>query len=203
MSLTAGTLPVIGDGPAEERRAFLKQAILLTVGGLFIASLMGVLSAFFVAPMVFQSIGGLGAILVIFGGWFLVNTVFRNMVYGRMKWLGFIGGAAIEGLMFGFLLLITVAKLGVDNGMLLVAEAMGLTFLTVLGLFVYSWFSTGELSLVRAGLAMTSLPMLLLMFSLPFLPIGGLLGVALAAVFVLVSAAGLLYQIHKITISSN
>ena len=108
------------------------------------------------------------------------------------------GARGCEGIAFGFLLLSTVAKFGMADGLALVTQALGLVGLTSLGMLIYVWFSKGTLNIIGAFLSMAFVPMLVLMGIGMFFPFGGTLGLVISAVFVLVSAAGLLYQLNRV-----
>src|SRR5437773_1036025 len=69
-----------------------------------------------------------------------------------------------------------------------------------IGLGIYASSERHEFSMLRAGLAATFIPMLILMavsFAFPNL-IGGTAGLLVSGLFVLISAAGLLYQLNLV-----
>ncbi|MEL6347903.1 MAG: Bax inhibitor-1 family protein, partial [Myxococcota bacterium] len=106
-----------------------------------------------------------------------------------------------EGISFGWLLLSAVligAQTGNPFG--LIGSALVLTALTGVGLTAYVWSGPKEFKMLGAVLSTLSLPMLVLMvvsFAVPSL-FGGVLGIGLTALFVVISAAGLLYQINVV-----
>src|SRR5688572_14162481 len=190
------TAPSIS-GPSSDRIKFLRRIGLWTAGGLALAALVGSVSMFTVAPAVFQ-ISSWGGLIVILATWALAHWVCRSMVYGSAKLAGFLIACIAEGIAFGFLLLTTVWNLGVEGGMMLVAQALGLTALTAGGMLTYVWFSKGQLKIVGAFLTMAFIPMLVLMAVGVFFPIGGTLGLIISAAFVVVSAAGLLWKLNVV-----
>ncbi|MCB9675717.1 MAG: US12 family protein [Alphaproteobacteria bacterium] len=190
----------LSHAPDEARVAYLRSVAGLTFVGLVIAGVTGTLSAIFVAPLVFQ-LGRWGVFAVVMGTFGIANWVAPKMVYGSQKWLGFILGMVCEGIALGLLLLAAVLMgTSLGNPLGLVGSAMGLTALTALGITGYVWTGPKQLSMVGAGLSALMIPMLVLMvvgFAFPGL-FGGPLGIVLSAVFVIVSAAGLLYQTNEV-----
>jgi FtsH-binding integral membrane protein len=195
MSTYAAAAPPVS-GPSVERHAFLKRTAVWTLIGLLLAAVVGTVSMFTIARVVFQI--PYGGIAVILGTFFFAHFVCRKMVYGSAAVPGFILACVAEGVAFGFLLLVTVANAGVAGGIAIVAEALFLTAATAGGMLVYVWFSKGELKVVRAFLTMAFVPMLILMAVSIFFPIGGTIGLVICALFVLVSAAGLLYRLNYV-----
>lgn len=195
MSTFAAAAPPIS-GPAVERHAFLKKTAVWTLLGLLVAAATGTASLFTIAPFMFSiPYGGVAAIL---GTFFLAHWVCRKMVYGSAPVPGFIVACLAEGVSFGFLLLTTLAMGGLAEGLAIVVQALFLTAATAGGMLVYVWFSKGELKLVSAFLTMSFVPMLILMAVGVFFPIGGTFGLIISALFVLVSAAGLLYRLNHV-----
>lgn len=187
----------------DTRIDYLKRVGLLTLGGLSVSAVTGFLSALAVAfvPLLQNQIASL---VIILGSYAIANFVARSMVFsgGSAKWLGFGMGAVFQGIAMGYLLLAAVAASAAATGQpfALIGQALVATALTSVGMLAYLWTKPRELSMIRAGLSMLFLPMLLLMgvsFVFPGL-FGGPLGLVLAAVFVVVSAAGLLYQMNVV-----
>ena len=196
MATYASAAPAIS-GPSEERHAFLKRVAVWTVIGLAAAAVIGAVSTFTLAPLVF-SISPWGGTIVMLATFALAHFVARKMVYSGAKVPGFVLAVVSEGVAFGMLLLVVIARLGMSGGQLLVAQALGLTALAAVGMLLYVWFNKSELKLVGAFLSIAFVPMLVLMALGVFFPhwFGGTLGIVIAAVFVVVSAAGLLYRLN-------
>jgi FtsH-binding integral membrane protein len=135
------------------------------------------------------------------GSFAVAQWVAPKLVFGEQKVLGFLLAAVFEGIAFGWLLLSAV-MLGLQTGnpFGLIFSALGLTGLTGAGLTAYVWSSPREFKLLGAALSALFVPMLILMavsFIFPGL-FGGPLGIALAGLFVVISAGGLLYQINTV-----
>ena len=184
-------------GPAAERTAFLKKVGLFTFLGLFGASVLGVLSTYLIVPTV-ASMGQYGVMIFFFGTFAIAHWVARSMVYGSMKLPGFILAVAAEGVSLGLILWVTVASLGMAGGMGLIVQCMMITAATAGGMLLYVWFNKSEFSWLKAGLAMVTVPMLFAMVLGAVWPLGGVLGLGITALFVLVSAAGLLYRLNHV-----
>jgi FtsH-binding integral membrane protein len=196
MSAHSATVPVL-DAPVEERGEFLRRVGSWTVGGLAFTALMGIVSAMYIAPAVFQG-GRWAVIAVVYGSFLLAQTVARKMVYGTNKVAGFVLGTAMQGVALGFLLLITVLMTRVDQGLLLIGQCLLLTLTTALGMLCAVYMSRSSMSFLRPALAMLTLPMLLIMVLQLVFPIGGTLGLIISVVFVIVSAIGLLYRLNHV-----
>jgi FtsH-binding integral membrane protein len=183
----------------EVRSAYLRRVFGTTVFGLALASVVGVASAMFIAtqPGLFS---GWAPMAIILGCWAVTNFVARPMVFGTAKWPGFLLGTVAQGAAMGFILLIgiIVSNQVYANPFRLIGTALGITVAAAVGLGIYASDGRREFSMLRAGLAAVSIPMLILMaatFAFPNL-IGGTAGIVVAGIFVLVSAAGLLYQLN-------
>lgn len=185
-------------GPADSRRAFLKKTAVLSFVALLASAVVATASTYFAAPMVYEVGGSLGGLVAILGSFFVAHYVARKMVYGDQKVPGLILAVVMEGFSIGFLLLTTLLRFGAFEGFGLIAQCMGLTGATAGGMLLYVWFNKSELSLVKAGLSMLGLPMLILMGISWAFPIGGTLGLIVSVVFVVVSAAGLLYRLNAV-----
>jgi FtsH-binding integral membrane protein len=185
-------------GPADSRRAFLKKTAALSFVALVASAVVATASTYFAAPVVYGVGGGFGGMIAILGSFFVAHYVARKMVYGASKLPGLVLAVVMEGFSIGFLLLTTILKLGAFEGFGLIAQCMGLTGATAGGMLLYVWFNKSELNLVKAGLSMLGLPMLILMGLSWAFPLGGAFGLIISVVFVVVSAAGLLYRLNAV-----
>jgi FtsH-binding integral membrane protein len=197
---TMGAVPVI-QASHVARTTYLRQVAATTTFGLGIAGVFGVLSA-----ITILSVPALAArwpsLIVILCAWGVANYLVRPLVFSdssATRWVGFLTGAAAEGVAMGYLLLGAVL-IGTQAGnpLLLVLEAGGLTGLTCLGMLAYLMTGPKELSMVGALMSALTLPMLLLMALTFIFPIGGPFGILISLVFVGISAGGLLYQINGV-----
>lgn len=191
----------IADAAPEVRSAYLRRVMAMTVFGLSIAAVVGVVSAMFIAtqPWLFQ---GFAPLAIILGCWAITNFVARPMVFGTAKWPGFLLGTVAQGAAMGFILLVGVliSQQSFGNPFRLIGTALAITVCAGIGLGIYASSERHGFSLLRAGLSATFIPMLILMgvsFAFPNL-IGGTAGILVSGVFVLISAAGLLYQLNLV-----
>ncbi len=191
----------IADAAPEVRSAYLRKVLGITVFGLALAAVVGVASALAIAtqPRLFS---GYWPLALILGCWAITNFVARPMVFGTAKWPGFLLGTVAQGAAMGFILLVgvLVSQQAFANPFRLVGTALGITLCTGIGLAIYVSAERREFSLLRAGLGAVFIPMLILMgvsFAFPNF-LGGPIGIAVSAVFVLISAAGLLYQLNLV-----
>jgi len=181
--------------PAEERSEFLRRAATWTVGGLLVTALASIASLLFVVPLVFR--GGSWAVLaVVYGSFFATQILARRMVYGDAKVPGFLLGTALQGVALGFLLAITLAIGSVADGLKVIGYAMTMTLLASLAMLAYVSIEKRDFSLIRAGLSVLFIPMLLLMGLQLVLPMDGTIGIVIAAVFLVVSAAAMLWKLN-------
>lgn len=187
-------------GP-DVRVTYLQRVALLTMLGLGVSAFVGLVSALAVAVVpLLQS--GVASIVVILGSFGIAQYVAPRFVFSgtSSKWFGFGLGAVFQGVAMGYLLL-TAALMGAQvfgNPFVLVGQALGLTGLTTVGMVGYLWSRPRELNWIAAMLSMMFLPMLVLMAVGIFFPITGPWGLAVSALFVFVSAAGLLYQVNEV-----
>ncbi|MFT5680798.1 MAG: modulator of FtsH protease [Myxococcota bacterium] len=204
MSNALAAIP-LRNAPQEARVTYLKRVMLWTTGGLTIAAIVGSLTAValylgLAAGMTFLM--STPVMLVgIMGSFAIAQWVAPKLVFGEQKVFGFLLAATFEGIAFGWLLLSAV-MLGLQTGnpFGLIFSALGLTGLTGAGLTAYVWSNPKEFKLLGAALSALFVPMLILMgvsFIFPGL-FGGPLGIALSALFVVISAGGLLYQINTV-----
>lgn len=194
--------PLITAEPTE-RISYLRRVALLTMLGLLVSAVTGAVSAFAVALVPFLQMQVV-SIVVILGSYAIAQFVAPRFVFrggAASKWMGFGIGSVFQGIAMGYLLLAAVAmgaSLFPGNPFWLVLEALGLTGLTSFGMVAYVMTGPKNFSWLGAGLSMLFLPMLVLMGVSFVFPIGGPAGIVLAALFVLVSAGGLLYQVNKV-----
>jgi hypothetical protein len=197
---------LVAGAAVEERRAYLRRVLGIATLGLVVAGAVGIASMLFIASHT-TVLRGFGPMLIILGCWAITNFLAQPMVFGNSKWAGFFLGTAAQGVALGFLLLVAVvmSKQDFGNPLTLIGMAIALTVVAGIGITSYVLAEPHDFSLLRAGLAATFLPMLVLMavgFGFPNL-LGGTAGIIVAGFFVLISAAGLLYQlnlvVHKFT----
>src|SRR5690348_7892447 len=175
----------------EVRSAYLRRVFGTTVFGLALASIVGVASAMLIASQP-GLLSGYFPMILILGLWAITNFVARPMVFGTAKWPGFFLGTIAQGAAMGFILLVGVIISGQVYGdpFRLIGTALGITVATAIGLGIYAADGRREFSMLRAGLAAVSIPMLILMavtFAFPNL-IGGTAGIIVAGIFVVISA---------------
>lgn len=202
MALTATRAVPVVSASAEERASYLRRVGLLTFVGLMVAASTGFFSAIAVAlvPLLQTQVASLVGIL---GSYVIAHFVARPMVFSASpatRWAGFATGVVFEGISMGWLLLaaVAVSSAALGDPLLLVGEALALTMLTAMGMTAYVWVFPQKFSWLGAGLSMLFLPMIVLMGVSFVFPIGGVVGIAIAALFVLVSAGGLLYQLNLV-----
>ena len=186
----------------DVRAGYLARVGVLTLLGLIVAGITGMISAVTIALTPFLQ-GSIASLVVFFGCYGVAFYVAPRFVYGRSvpgKWFGFLAlGAGFEGLAMGYLLLAAIsASPATGNPLALITQALGLTLLSALGMTLYLWTKPRELSLVKAGMSALFLPMLVLMGISFVFPITGPIGIAISGLFVLISAGGLLYQINQV-----
>lgn len=187
--------------PPEVRAAYLRRVLGLVLVGLTLTAFTGIVSMLALA-MVPQILVGYVPTIIILGCWAITNYVAPRMVFGTAKWGGFVLGTMFQGISLGFLLLVAIllSKQQYGDPFFLIFTALGLTVLSGLGLTLYATTQRRDFSMLGAALSVVSLPMLVLMavsFGFPGL-LGGTAGTVVSAIFVLVSAAGLLYQINRV-----
>jgi FtsH-binding integral membrane protein len=194
-------VPTIAEVSTAERLAYLRRVLLLTLLGLVVAGITGIASMFAIASFP-VAVSGYTPMIVILGCWAVTNFVAPRMVFGTAKWAGFFVGILANGVALGFLLLVAVLVSRADfgNPFYLIGLAMLLTALAGGGLTAYALIEKREFTLLRAGLSAVFIPMLILMavsFAFPNF-FNGPLGLVVSVIFVLISAAGLLYQLNKV-----
>ena len=199
----------VSDVSAADRVTYLKRVMLWTLGGLSFTALVGLATtallygalAAGVTAVFSPMVSGI-AILACFG---IAHWLAPSLVFGGQKVLGFFVATFFEGISFGWLLLSAIA-MGMQEGnpFGLVSMALLLTAATGAGMTAYVWSGPREFRLLGAALSAITPALLLLMvasFVLPMVApglLGGPLGLGLTALFVLISAAGLLWQINSV-----
>jgi hypothetical protein len=182
----------------EQRVDYLKKVLILTVLGLGVSAITSLISALAVG-MVPLLQGRLAMFVIIMGSFFAAQSGCSRLVFGGQRLLGFFLATVFQGIAMGYLLLMAVSVgTSMGNPFVLVFEAMGLVGLAAAGMTAYLWTGPREFSMLKAGLAALSLPMLVLMVVSFVFPIGGTMGILLTGAFVVVSAGGLLYQINTV-----
>ena len=195
-----GAVPIAHASP-EVRAAYLRKVFGTTVFGLTLASVVGVASAMLIALQP-ALLSGYFPMVIILGLWAVTNFVARPMVFGASKWPGFFLGTIAQGAAMGFILLVGILVSGqvYGNPFRLIGTALGITVATAIGLGIFVADGRREFTMLRGALAAVSIPMLILMavtFAFPNL-IGGTAGLVVAGIFVVISAAGLLYQLNVV-----
>lgn len=98
------------------------------------------------------------------------------------------------------LVAVVASRQDFGNPLSLIGMALLLTVVAGVGITSYVLTERREFSLLRAGLGATFLPMLVLMgvtFDFPN-ALGGTAGIVVCAIFVLISAAALLYRVNAV-----
>jgi len=198
MAYPAASGTPLSHASQESRLSYLKSVAGLTFLGLTISGITGIISALTVAQMpIFTT--RWGSLALIFGSFGIANYVAPRFVFGGQKWLGFLMGAVFQGVAMGYLLLMAfVMGAAAGDPLVFIGNALGMTALTCVGILAYLWSGPQELSLVKAGLSAMFLPMLILMGVTAVFPIGGAVGIGISLLFVVISVAGLLYQMNTV-----
>jgi FtsH-binding integral membrane protein len=196
MTDTTAVVPAIS-ASVEDRTVFLRRVAAWTIAGLFVTAITSLLSMAFVVPMVVRG-GTLAILLVVYGSFFAGQTVGRRMVYGESKVAGFLLGMSAQGVALGFLLLFTLVAGNVSDGLKVITYALVLTLLASVAMLMYVSMERREFSLLKAGLSMLFIPMLCLMGLQLVFPIDGTWGLAISAIFVLVSVGAMLWKLNQI-----
>lgn len=195
--------PPVIEVPLDERVAYLRRVGALTFAGLFVSLLTGAASTFVYA-----------AFPVLLSGWFPMIIAFGCFAvahYGAervvmtadsqiTKIAAFFVGTVFQGIAMGMILLVAaiVSSNVFGNPFVIVMQAFGIVGATAFSMM--GWLMTGpkNLSMLRGALAVMWFPMLIAMVLTWAFPVGGLLGLGLSALFVVVSGAGLLYQLDAV-----
>ena len=202
MRVHSQSIPVSMAQPSD-RVEYLKKVMAWTVSGLFFAGLTGIAMAAFI------SFSGITILLntyvqfaIILGSWAIAQYVAPSMVFGNNKVAGFFIANVAQGVAMGFLLykaaVLSSAVSG--NPFSLIGSALTMTALTGGGILAYIMSGPKDFSILGGVLSAVSLPMLILMglgFAMPGL-FGGTMGIVFCGIFVVISAAGLLYQVNAV-----
>lgn len=193
--------PVVAAAPESERASFLRKVAGLTFAGLFVSGTTSVVSAS--AIVLVGSTSHLVSLAVMMGSFFIARMVGGSLVYSESapaRYAGFFVGSVFQGVAMGYLILsamfLSQAQFG--NPLVFLVQAAGLVGLTVAGMVAYLLTGPKQLSMVGGALAAMSLPMLALMVISFIWPIGGFMGMLLSALFVVMSAGGLLYSLNNV-----
>jgi len=186
----------------SERVTYLRKVAALTFVGLIIAAVasafsMGVL---FAVPAL---MGTIPSAVIMLGGIFGARYVGRTLVNSSSvgtQYAGFVLGTALQGMAMGFVVLMAVVLSSqlYSNPFVFLGQGLGLVGLTVFSMVAYLATGPKEMNWLRATLATVAVPMLVLMVVSFIFPMGGVLGMLLSAVFVAVSAGGLLYSLNHV-----
>jgi len=194
--------------PVSERVPFLRKVALLTAGSLGIVSATAVASAGLILGL---AVAGIALpwflqLIIMLGGLYGAQFVGQRMATSEnlgTRIVGFTVGSCMLGVALGFLLLTAVfISAGAFEGTLaplvLPFQAIALCGLTVAGMVVYLLAGPRNLSMITGAVATLTLPMLALMALIIVFPVGGILGIAISAAFVLVSAGGMLVSLNRV-----
>ena len=140
-----------------------------------------------------------GATVLVYGSMLLSQTLVRRMVYGTNPTTGFVLGTLLQGVALGFLLLITLMLGAPNEGFSLIFQAAGFVALSAAAMLLYVSMAKHQFSLLGAGLSMVGIPMLVLMALQFVIPMNGMAGIVVSAVFTVVSAGALLYRLNHVT----
>ena len=187
---------VVAQAAVEDRSEFLRSVAVRTLGGLAWTAVVAFFSTLFVAPFVFQG-GTLAVIAVVYGGIFGAQLLGRKLVYGNSKAAGFFVGTTLQGIALGFLLLVALVSTG-GRGPELIGYSLLMVVLSVAAMLVYVTTERREFSMLRAGLAMLTIPMLIVMGLQFVLPMDGTIGLVISGLFLAVSVGALLYRLNAI-----
>lgn len=186
----------------SDRAEFLQQVGTRTLFGLMVAAVAGVGSTLTISavPALQNSYVALGIML---GSLFASQAIGSSLVLSPVPSTrvgGFVLGTALQGVAMGYLLLAAVwASLELyADPFVMIAQALGLVGLTVLGLVAYLASGPKNLSMIAGAMSALSLPMFALMVGTFLFPINGTIGIIVSVLFVGVSAAGLLYHLNQV-----
>ncbi len=196
--------PLIHATPSD-RVTYLQRVLLWTTGGLTIAAGSGIASAVVLyvlaAAGVTFLVSGFFPLVVILGCFGVAHYLCPRLVFGDAKVLGFGLASTLQGIAMGFLLLQAfLMGAAAGNPLGLVVNALLLTGLTGAGMVAYVMTKPREFKMIGAGLSALGLPMLILMGASIVFPglFGGPIGLLISVAFVVISAAGLLYQVNVV-----
>jgi len=191
----------VAQAEASERSTYLQKVLTWTLGGLFVSGISSMASVVILSGF-HALLSGYFPMIIILGCWAITNFVARPMVFGEAKIPGFLLGTMAQGVAMGYLLLaaMIISRMAQGNSLVLVGLASGLTGFSALGMASYTYIARRNFSMIGAALSALSIPMLILMavsFAFPAL-LGGTAGLLMGAVFVVISAASLLYQLNAV-----
>lgn len=203
----------IADAPAAERVEFLRSVLTLTSVGLLLTAVSGFIAANVMGPYFFETVTveHLGQttmifhhqwiyLLVVLGAMFGAQALGPKLAVGSAPEIGLVVGSTLMGVVLGpalYLGYMVIDPAG-GGGMTLIAEALGLTSLTAIGMTGYVWTKPRDFSLLGAAMSAIALPMFALMILSFFIPFGNTFGLILIGAFVLFSAATLLFKLNSI-----
>ena len=200
--ITDSYAPTLDQVGADTRIRYLQRVLLWTAGGLAVAAVSGLLSVKIIAATPALQ-NQMASLIIILGGMFFAQMVCGGMVrQPATRVFGFLLGNAVEGLTLGYLLLaaINVSSVQFGDPWLLISQALGLTVLVAVSLTAYVWTKPREFRWAQAVVGSLFLPMIALMITSFVFPtlFGGTLGLIFSAVFVAISALGLLLSIRDV-----
>jgi FtsH-binding integral membrane protein len=192
-----------GRATEAARVDFLKKVGLKVLGSLAITAIAAAtwMAAIVAAPEVLAQ--RWVSLVIMLGGIYGAQFIGNKMTASSdadTRTSGFVIGSVLQGLALSYIVgaaaMTGAAVFG--NPAILIMEAGGLVFLTVLGMVGYLMSGPKELTLVRGALSVLFLPMLALMAITWVFPIGGVMGLVFGGIFVAVSAGSLLYSLNQV-----
>ncbi len=192
------------EADVADRVSFLRRVAGLTFLGLTISGATSIASAMMVFLFPFLGSGYMPMIMML-GALIAARGVGSAFVYNEntgVAMAGFLGGTALQGVAMGYIILaaVFVSAQAFGNPFFIIFEAMGLVALTMMGMAAYLLTGPKNLSMVGGFLSAVSLPMMVLMvvsFLMPGL-FGGPMGLLFNLIFIVTSAAGLLYSLNNV-----
>ena len=190
---------------AEEsaRVTYLRQVAMLTLGSLVITAVSAVVWMYMIGmfpEVLTQTYVAMGIMLGgIYGAQFLGNNMVASQSQGT-RITGFVLGSSLSGIALSYVVG-AAAILGAEvfgDPLRLIVQAGGLVAMTVLGMVIYLMTGPRNLSTLGSILGVLWLPMLGLMAVTWLFPVGGTMGLVFSAIFVAVSAGGLLYSLNQV-----
>lgn len=188
---------------APARVDYLKRVYTWTFGGLTLAGVSGAAMAGVIAMNPKMWLAGYVPTIVILVCFGIAHYLCASMVAKpSTEKLGFAIANIAEGIALGFLLFIAavMSKAITGNPFTFIAQALGLTILTVFGVTAYVWTNPSEFRWAQAIVSALFLPMLLIMaisFIAPGL-LGGAIGIGISVLFVGVSVLGILLSTRDV-----
>jgi len=196
MSLSSFQQPIVYQDD-QSRATYLRRVAGWTVGGLGLALLGAMLTTVLmvVAPELMGN--RITSLVVMLGGMIYAGSIAQNMVFGDNKVVGFVTGSAAMGMALGYMLIVAASMAGGFN---MILTALGATGIVTLSMGIYLWGNPKDLSMIGGALRVLWLPMLVVMGLSFFMPalFGGPIGIVFTLLFVVVSAAGLMYNLNSV-----